>query len=74
MDTVAQFLLQTKPRTHRPAYGRSRALTPGQRARYVAESIALKEAEGQPWHFADYGLEANDAMQALVIAALEMLR
>jgi hypothetical protein len=58
-------------RLHRAAYHRSTRLTPERKARFVAESITLKEDEGRSWSWAEYGLDANAPMQALVRAALE---
>jgi hypothetical protein len=60
-------------RLHRAAYHRSTRLTPARQARFVAESITLKQDEGRAWQWADYGLHENPAMQALVKAALEDL-
>jgi hypothetical protein len=60
-------------RLHRAAYHRSTRLTPERKARFVAESITLKEDEGRAWSWAEYGLHDNPEMQALVLAALEDL-
>lgn len=60
-------------RLHRAAYHRSQALTPERKARFVAESITLKQDEGRAWSWGDYGLHDNPAMQALVRLALEDL-
>ena len=60
-------------RLHRAAYHRSTTLTPERKARFVAESITLKQDEGRAWSWSDYGLQDNPAMQALVRAALEDL-
>ena len=60
-------------RLHRAAYHRSVALTPERKARFVAESITLKEDEGRTWSWSEYGLQDNPTMQALVLAALEDL-
>jgi len=49
-------------------------MTPATKARNVARSIAQRQAEGRPWTFADYGLEANAAQQALVLVALDQGR
>jgi hypothetical protein len=51
---------------HRRAYGAHRRRTPERLARDIAHSIALREAEGRPWTWQEYGLAANAAMQALV--------
>jgi len=40
------------------------------KARNVAASIRTREQEGRVWSFADYGLQANPAQQALVLAVL----
>jgi hypothetical protein len=58
-------------RLHRAAYHRSTTLTPERKARFVAESITLKEAEGRPWSWAEYGICEQSAMHLLVLAALE---
>ena len=67
----------TTPTTYgRPVHGRAMQhnRTPEQRARYTAESIALRIDEGRAWSWSEYGLEANDTQQALVRAALAALR
>ena len=46
-------------------------MSPAVKARNVARSIAQRRIEGRSWTWADYGLEANVAQQALVRAALE---
>jgi hypothetical protein len=46
-------------------------MSPTQKAANVARSIAQRQTEGRPWTFADYGLQANPAQQALVLAALD---
>ena len=61
-------------RSHRKAYGAHRPMSPAVKAANVARSIALRESEGRPWTFADYGIEANPAQQALVLAALDQGR
>jgi hypothetical protein len=48
--------------------------TPEQRARYVAENIALRQVEGRTWTWKDYGLEHDEAQQARVLAAYEALQ
>lgn len=55
---------------HRRAYGAHRPMSPAQKARNVARSIAQREREHRPWTFAEYGIEANPDQQALVLAAL----
>ena len=70
-NAVAYY--QRQKRLHRAAYHRSQALTPARKARFVAESITLKEDAGRAWSWAEYGLDANVEMQALVLAALEDL-
>jgi hypothetical protein len=72
MVTVPQSLSSDK--SHRRAYGVHRPTTPQQRAQYVAESIALRQAEGRSWTWADYGLTENLTQQALVVAALHQGR
>lgn len=62
--------LSTLHKSHRRAFGVQRPTTPTQRAQYVAESIALRQAEGRTWTWADYGLAENLGQQALVVAAL----
>jgi len=57
-------------RSHRKAFGPHNVRTPAQKARNVARSIAQRQAEGRAWTFAEYGLEANAAQQARVLAAL----
>lgn len=75
MQTIgdAPAFYRRQKRLHRAAYHRSTALTPERKARFVAESITLKEDEGRAWSWAEYGLHDNPAMQALVRAALEDL-
>jgi hypothetical protein len=60
-------------RLHRAAYHRSTALTPERKARFVAESITLKQDEGRAWSWAEYGITEQSAMHLLVLAALEDL-
>jgi hypothetical protein len=57
-------------RSHRKAYGANRPMSPAVKAANVARSIAQRQAEGRSWSFADYGIDANPAQQALVLAAL----
>jgi hypothetical protein len=45
-------------------------MSPIVKATHVAVSIHTREAEGRPWDWSIYGLEANPAQQALVLAAL----
>lgn len=61
-------------RLHRAAYHRSTRLTPARKARYVAESITLKQDEGRTWTLADYGILEGSEMHRLVLVALEELR
>jgi hypothetical protein len=68
MVTVAQS--PTPHKSHRWAYGAHRQTTPQQRAQDVAASIRRCQAEGRPWTWADYGLDAHRDQQALVLAAL----
>ena len=63
---------RTRYRPHRRAMQHN--TTPAQRARYVAESIALRLDEGRPWTWADYGLADKPEQQALVQTALAALR
>ena len=58
------------PHSHRRAYGSHRAMSPAVKAANVARSIAQRRTEGRAWTWADYGLQANPAQQALVLAAL----
>jgi hypothetical protein len=63
-----------RPRPQRRTYaGTHRRPGAAQRAQYVAESIALRQDEGRAWHWGDYGLGAQPAQQALVLAALARL-
>jgi hypothetical protein len=59
-------------RLHRRAM--THTTTPAQRARYVAESITLRQDEGRGWSWSEYGLQENVSQQALVTAALAALR
>jgi hypothetical protein len=45
-------------------------MSPTVKARNVAASIRTREQEGRVWSWSTYGLEANQAQQALVLAAL----
>jgi hypothetical protein len=49
-------------------------MTPQQKARNVARSIAQRRPEGRAWTWAEYGIQANPAQQALVLAALDQGR
>lgn len=60
----------TPHKSHRRAFGHQRPTTPAQRAQYAAESILLRQAEGRPWTWADYGLAENLDQRALVVATL----
>ena len=55
---------------HRKAYGAHRRMSRTMKAANVARSIAQRQIEGRPWTWADYGLQANPAQRALVLAAL----
>jgi hypothetical protein len=46
-------------------------MSPAVKAANVARSIAQRQSEGRAWTWAEYGLQANPAQQALVLAALE---
>jgi hypothetical protein len=61
-------------RLHRAAYHRSLRLTPERKARFVAESITLKQDEGRAWSWSDYGLEEQSDLQHLVLQALKALQ
>lgn len=74
MATLPSFSDARKAPHHRRAYGAHRPTTPEQRARYVAESIALRQVDGRAWTWGDYGLVGNSAQQALVLAALARLQ
>ena len=62
------------PRSHRKAYGAHRTMSPTVKAANIARSIAQRRTEGRPWTWAEYGLEATPAQQALVLAALDQRR
>ena len=62
--------MATIPHHHRRAYGAHRPMTPAVKARNVARGIAQRRTEGRAWTWADYGLQANPAQRALVLAAL----
>ena len=70
MQTVAQT---DGVRYGRRAYGHQRRTTPEQRAKYIAESMLLHEAEGITRTYADYGIDKNPAMVGMVAAWLECL-
>ena len=55
---------------HRRAYGAHRPMPPAVKAANVARSIAQRRSEGRAWTWAEYGLQANPAQQALVLAVL----
>jgi hypothetical protein len=55
---------------HRKAYGAQRSMSPAMKAYNVARSIAQRQTEGRPWTWTEYGLQANPAQQALVLAVL----
>ena len=62
------------PQSHRRAYGAHRPMSPTVKAANVARSIAQRRIENRAWTWAEYGLEANQAQQALVLAALGEVR
>lgn len=72
MATVAPITTPRKAThsAHRTAFGPGKQRTVAQRALHVAQSIALRNDAGDAWTWDTYGLESNDAQQALVIAAL----
>jgi len=49
-------------------------MSPTVKAANVARSIAQRRIENRAWTWAEYGLEANQAQQALVLAALGEVR
>jgi len=70
--------MQTLPQTDgvrygRRAYGHQRPTTPDERAKYIAESVLMHQDEGRVRTMADYGIEHNPTMVALVAAWLERL-
>lgn len=67
------WLPASPPSYGRRSYGRQRKATPVQRARYIAESILLHEAEGRVRTFSDYGIDSNPLMVRLVAAWLTRL-
>lgn len=48
-----------------------RQASPQKRAEHIAESIAARIAEGRNWSLADYGLDHNPELAALVQAELD---
>jgi hypothetical protein len=67
-------LSETDPvRYGRRAFGVQRPTSPEQRAQYIAESILLHQDEGRTRTLADYGIDHNSAMAALVAAWLTKL-
>lgn len=58
----------------RKAYGAHRSMTPDQKARNIAQSIALRVQEGRPWDWSQYGLENDHGQQRAVLAKLQILR
>ena len=62
--------MRSVPHHHRKAYGAHRPMSPAVKAANVARSIAQRRTEGRAWTWAAYGLQANPAQQALVLAAL----
>ncbi len=51
--------------TERPGW-RPRKVSPRKQALYIAESIQVRIAEGRSWSLAEYGIEGNADMIALV--------
>jgi len=70
MQTVAQT---DGVRYGRRAYGAQRRTTQEQRAKYIAESILLHQADGRTRTLADYGIEDKPAMAAMVAVWLTRL-
>ena len=58
------------PHHHRKAYGAHRPMPQAVKVANVARSIAQRRIEGRAWAWAEYGLQANPAQQALVLAVL----
>jgi hypothetical protein len=59
--------------SHRKAFG-PRQRSAATKARYVAESILLHEAEGHAWTLAQYGLDVESEQWQLVLNTLGRLR
>jgi hypothetical protein len=59
---------------HRKAFGPRRTVSHATKARYVAESILLHEANGDPWTIQQYGLDVESEQWQRVLAALATLR
>jgi hypothetical protein len=59
---------------HRAAFGPHRQRSAAVKARHVAESILLHEAEGHAWSVHQYGLDVESAQWGLVLQALGQLR
>ena len=70
--------MQTLPRFshthHRRAFGPHQSRSPETKARHVAESILLHEAEGHAWRLADFGLQVDTPQWTLVLNTLAKLR
>ena len=58
---------------HRQAFG-PRPRSAATKARHVADSILLHEAEGHPWRLTDYGLQVETPQWTLVLNILGQLR
>ncbi len=74
MQTIPQAPTNRNPRavndhrshqTARPGW-RPRKCSPEQRAIFIAESIKARIAEGRGWSLAEYGIDGNADMIALV--------
>ena len=63
----------TRHAAHRQAFG-PRQRSAATKARHIAESILLHEAEGDPWTLAQYGLDVESEQWHLVLRALGGLR
>ena len=59
---------------HRQAFGPRQARSPETKARYIAESILLHEAEGHVWTIHQYGLDVESQQWTLVLNSLATLR
>lgn len=77
MSSMTDSIVDFKPRSIMGRRLHTRALrhttTTMQRARYVAESIALRHDEGRAWTWTEYGLENNPAQRQRVLEVLEGL-
>ena len=66
-------IARTYHSNHRQAFG-PRQRSAVTKARHVAESILLHEAEGHTWRLADYGLDVESQQWTLVLNILGQLR